>query len=114
MKCSRDRHKRVYVTATEDEYNHFRVRCPNCFIGFQGFDAEAITAWNRRFVCLHKDGDKVYAGDKVNVYYRDAASAVGIIEWDGRMHCWAIHIANEGNYRLDSDTEIELVKEPKE
>ncbi len=27
-------------------------------------EAEAIAAWNRRFVCPDKNGNKVYAGDK--------------------------------------------------
>lgn len=55
--------------AVLDVGGRFRVYCNNsrCFIGpSRETEAEAIAAWNRRYVCPDKNGKPVYAGEWFN------------------------------------------------
>ncbi len=78
-------------------------------------EAEAITAWNKRFVCLDKNGDKVFAGDKVRLTIDDGRN--------GKIQLLACFIDSDKIplpiewIREDTDKrglplEIELEKEP--
>ena len=46
-----------------------QIVCMKCFLKCEPCQsaAEAIAAWNKRFVCLDKNGDKVFAGDRVRI-----------------------------------------------
>ena len=101
MKCSRDRHRRVYCTAEENEYNYFHIRCRTCYLGFAGFDDDASAAWNKRFVCPDMHGNKVYAGDEVKT-----ADCSGKVDRLG-----GIHIESEdGHLHHVWPSEIELIQ----
>lgn len=56
-----------------DTKTYFYVVCLKCGAEAIGCKtkAEAIAAWNRRFVRLDRNGKKVYAGDKVMVINDD-------------------------------------------
>lgn len=58
----------------EDFYDcpRFWVRCENCAGTAYGPDpnddeGEAIAAWNKRFVCLDRNGDKVFSDSRVEI-----------------------------------------------
>ncbi len=79
----------------------------------EGAQAEAIAAWNRRFVCLDKNGDKVYARDSVMLktctgYYN------GIVTWRAAHADWVVLYGSDSiGWGIRSDN-IELIKEGKE
>ena len=58
------------------DYERFWVECVTCkasnYAPNYEEQAESITAWNRRFVCLDKNGDKVFAGDKLTLIAKEA------------------------------------------
>ena len=75
--------------------------------------AEAIAAWNRRYVCDDKNGDPVFVGDEVKissekgvvyeVVYDDDVAAFALHDWEASSHTFF--------YELHSDEQIELVQE---
>ena len=78
------------------------VQCCECMTtGPETYNAEeAIAAWNRRFVCLDRNGKKVFAGDKVKGWLRpdevsdgDRLYDKGTIWWDDKMLLWRLAIA---------------------
>ncbi len=78
--------------------------------------AEAIAAWNRRFVGLDKNEDKVYAGDKVKYQPEDwkQLSLIGhIVKQELPYHGY--HIVREDDNRVVINAflpeDIELIKE---
>jgi len=64
--------------------------------------AEAIAAWNHRFVCHDKNGEEVYAGDMIRTAFR------------GTVHLAPVMIVMFGgqpNRRLIYSDQIELIQE---
>ena len=55
----------------------YRIVCADCGIGtgWKNSLAEAIAAWNRRYVCPDKNGKPVYAGDEVKYTPRGQAKS---------------------------------------
>lgn len=74
-------------------------------------EAEAIAAWNHRFVCLDKNGNKVYAGDKVRAQTISGWQE-GKTEYSKQYWCYGIRDKCGLLHKTFSD--IELVKEAKE
>ena len=64
-----------------------------------------IAAWNRRFVRLDKNEDKVFAGDKVRTAFRGTISLEPVM---------TVMFGGKPNRRLCSSGEIELIKEDNE
>lgn len=63
-----------------------------------------VAAWNRRFVCLDKNGDKVFAGDEVKLHGTSVGRVVMYeLEW----------VIDTGVFVPFLPKEIELVKEKK-
>lgn len=69
-----------------------------------------LAAWNRRFVCPDKNGDKVFAGDTVWVG-TGVALYKGIVTWRDDHADWVVlRKGRSVGWGIRSD-EIELVKE---
>ena len=93
----------------------FRVVCPHCEAwgppsmpsNIKDSRTEAITAWNRRYVCDDKNGKAVYAGDRVKVYATGGVSQ-GVVEWDKE---YAQYVINYGpDYCAIVRGHIELIE----
>ena len=63
---------------------------------------EVIDLWNRRFVCLDKNGDKVFAGDKVRTAFRGTISLEPVM---------TVMFGGKPNRRMCFSGDIELIKE---
>ena len=82
---------------------------------------ECTAAWNRRFVCLDKNGDKVFAGDEVRAWLRhteiiegQAPYDEGVMWWDNKMLLWRVSLKGCKYEKKLFGTfydEIELIKE---
>ena len=99
----------------------FSVRCRGC--GAEGpikdTLAEAIAAWNRRYVCPDKNGDPVYAGDEVKCHVRrenrnddDPEYDRGVVVFDKRGLLWRLKTGVFQKSIMANYDEIELIKEP--
>ncbi len=84
--------------------------CPN--LGHQMY----ICKWNRRFVCLATNGDKVFAGDDIKITaddsphgYKGKASLLGCVPVDGVP--MPINFLFEQAVRHKREVIIELIKE---
>ncbi len=93
----------------EDFYDcpRYWVRCKTCAGTAYGPDEnddkhKAIIAWNRRYVCLDKNGKKVYAGDEVKTAFR------GMISLEPVM---TIMFGGRPNRRMCFSSDIELIEE---
>ncbi len=83
--------------------------------------AEAIAAWNRRYVCNDKNGKPVYAGDEVKCRIRPTERCGGDPEYDTGVLWWdnqdlLFRLAITGNDVTKKRfcafyDEIELIKE---
>ncbi len=60
--------------------------------------------WNRRFVCLDKNGDKVFARDKVRTAFRGTISLEPVM---------TVMFGGKPNMRLCFSSTIELIKKDK-
>ena len=79
--------------------------------------------WNRRFVCPDKNGDKVFAGDKVTAWLRHTEIIEGqlpydegVMWWDNKMLLWRVAIKGRTYEKKLFGTfydNIELIKEKK-
>ncbi len=86
----------------------FCTTCTSCradMYHWVNTEAEAIAAWNRRYVCLDKNGDKVFAGDQVK-----CCGAEGSIVRFGCGHV----LERDGTIYQILSGEIELIKEPED
>ena len=115
----------VSVSRYVREKKPWHVGCPQgkCFLhGFQvvGYATreEAIAAWNKRFVCPDKNGDKVFAGDKVKFITGPMTSPKGVkttgrVSWDQAKMAFMVEVPSYDMLApLHFMEEIELIKEP--
>lgn len=94
-----------------EETKHY-IFCQGCGAqtGLYKTKAEAITAWNRRYVCPDKHGKAVYAGDGVMV-----AGETGRIVFCSERLAWCVGLTTNETLVseiLDFDG-IELIQETK-
>ena len=91
------------------------VRCKYCKTEglLASSKAKAIAAWNRRFVCLDKNGDKVYSDSTFYIWSIDALRFV----WDSEFLRWRTEWI-EGELKgqrcdaMFANYEIELIMDP--
>ena len=82
---------------------------------------EVVAVWNRRFVCLDKNGDKVFAADDVKAYFQSTELCAGEktydegqLWWDKNMLLWRLAIKGkkyEKKWFGRFYDQIELIKE---
>ena len=88
------------------EYYAIRCSSEECPMGevctkLERTEAEAIAAWNRRYVCLDTHGKKVFAGDRVK-----CRGAIGEIVRFGCEYC----ILRDDKYYEIPPNKIELME----
>lgn len=75
-------------------------------------EAEAIAAWNRRFVCPDKNGKAVFAGDEVKCvplyHLRKVLPDKGVVTWCELTFGWTVAVGKR-KYALRNFTSIELI-----
>ena len=100
--------KATYIGNDRTKSRKIEVKCQNkmCRItqvtgairyGFDWLDDVSCAAWNRRFVCLDKNGKKVFAGDELRCHVRrenrnddDPEYDEGTIIFDQRGLIWRL------------------------
>lgn len=104
----------------EDFYDcpRYWVRCKTCAGTAYGPDEnddkdKAIIAWNRRFVCFDKNGDKVYAGDDFNFILHGQPPIKLHFVWDASRLGYMYENEQGEKWAPRSSDNIELVKEAK-
>lgn len=85
------------------------IGCTGCSVKvFAQTEAEAIVAWNRRYVCDDKNGEAVYAGDEVGIHWPGEEKSKAIVTFDLR---WGYLFEDEPDaWTYDEVGEIELIQ----
>lgn len=69
--------------------------------------AEAIAAWNKRYVCPDKNDNAVYAGDEVKHEFSEEQHFEGVVVWHKVGYC--IKRPHLGLWRFEP-SQIELIE----
>ena len=106
--------------------DYYVIRCggnDHCPMGCvatcaESVEAEAIAVWNKRFVCLDKNGDSVFAGDSIRGWIRPQCRDIedpdhddGVMSWDARGLIWRLKTGSFQKSIMHNYDYIELIKE---
>ncbi len=104
------------ATVEDGRWHTWVIVCDDCGATSDSFatKAEAIAAWNKRFVRNDKNGKPVFAGDEVRCVPLDFVKIThpdkGTVVWCELIYGWTIAVGKR-KYALKDFAEIELVEE---